>query len=98
MPAVLRFNSSADDGRLRRLAAALGFSTAQDLANGLEELLCKLDIPKVLKEHGVTLSALEPLTSEMIAPGRSDNNLRPATSDDISLMLGEYVPEFLGQT
>lgn len=98
MPAVLRFNLSADDGRLKRLAGALGFSTARELADGLENMLCQLGVPEVLKRHGGALPALDAMASEMIAPGRSDNNLRPATSSDVRAMLAEYLPGFLARS
>lgn len=97
MPPVLRFNEAADDGRLARLALVLGFASAGALADGVEELLRGLGVPQMLAGHGVALSTLESLTGGMIAPGRADNNLRPAGVDDVRGMLREYLPGFLLQ-
>lgn len=95
LPAVLRFNAGADDGRLQELARDLGFASTATLADGLETWLREMGIPALLTRHGVTPGKLIPLVPEMITPGRADNNLRKAEGDDIAGILANYLPAFL---
>jgi alcohol dehydrogenase len=95
MPAVLRFNSSSDDGRLVALAAQLGFASTAQLAAGLEELLQACEVDAHLAAGAITLARIAGLDSEMITPGRSDNNLRLVSGDDIRGILADaagYLP------
>jgi len=95
LPAVLRFNAVADDGRLQELALDLGFTSAATLADGLESWLKEMGIPALLTRHGVTPDKLISLVPEMITPGRADNNLRRAEGDDVAEILRNYLPIFL---
>lgn len=80
MPAVLRHNLTADDGRFVQLAQALCGADA-----GHEELIAKLDglcgvlsVPERVREYIPSFDALEQLADSMYTPGRADNSLAPA--------------------
>lgn len=83
LPELARFNSAADDGRLRDLALALGLRDAAALAAGLEALLSNLRVPDLIRSYVQPVGSMLDLTSQMIAPGRADNNLREASVEDV---------------
>jgi phosphonate metabolism-associated iron-containing alcohol dehydrogenase len=84
LPALLRFNAEADDGRLADLARALGFKHIEEMAAGLESVFHKLEFAAsfraCLPNDGQVLELLD----EMVAPGRAENNLKKAGPEEIS--------------
>lgn len=95
MPAVLRFNASADDGRLAALATQQGFSSVGQFCTALETLLIRCGLDGQLARRGIAAVRLAELVPEMFNPGRVDNNLRPAGAAEIQAILtdaGSYLP------
>jgi alcohol dehydrogenase len=87
LPALLEFNAQADDGRLADLARALAASDVRTLAQQLTALFRVLGVDDLFRRHvGDRTRALD-LISEMVTPGRADNNLREASARDISPIL-----------
>jgi alcohol dehydrogenase len=91
MPAVLRLNRSADDGRLQRLEATLnhGQSLSLSLQDRFEQLHVSMDVRDRVKAQVPVLSDLTALVSEMFTPGRADNNLAPIDASVIERVLIE---------
>lgn len=95
MPAVLRFNASADDGRLAAVATQQGFGSIELLCAALESLLTNCRVAGFLTGQGLSSVGLEKLVPEMFHPGRADNNLRPAGLSDLHAILQQaaiYLP------
>jgi hypothetical protein len=82
LPAILRAWASKDDGRLQRLAVALGERGPMGLAERVERLLRRCGVPSVLAQAGVTVQALRALADEMITPGRGDNTFVACSTED----------------
>src|SRR5690606_29734625 len=89
LPALLRFNAEVDDGRLARLAADLGHRTVFALGDTLSELLRTVGAVKELARFVVSMDQLVSLIPEMHTPGRADNNLRLATSEDLEAIIAD---------
>ena len=87
LPALLRFNAEADDGRLQDLARALGCATVEELAAQLEMLLRELDVAASIRACMPQDADAMALVGEMLTPGRADNNLRPASTVDVGHLL-----------
>lgn len=88
MPAVLRYNLKADDGRfLMWTRRWLGTSELAKLIAIFDELHCKLKVRERVKAKIPNLRELLALKEEMLTKGRADNNLRPI--DDITPILLE---------
>lgn len=93
LPALLDFNTQADDGRLLTIARILGFSSIASFHASLTTLLEQLGVSKMLNAYIPSPAALLPLVGEMFTPGRADNNLRPATGTDIAAIIRHSFPE-----
>lgn len=91
MPAVLRHNLKADDGRFGRLATALAGKGASFMAlvDSFDALHAELHVGTRVREMIGDLSALLPLASEMLTPGRADNNLADVDSTLVSSILSQ---------
>ena len=87
LPAILRFNSEADDGRLHELAIALRMNSIGELHEYVTRLLNGLGVPEMLERSIRCAKKLEELVPEMLTPGRSDNNLRPIDHNSVSEIL-----------
>jgi alcohol dehydrogenase len=83
LPALLAFNASADDGRLADLARSLGYAGANELARGLTDLFERLGVDGYLAKYLPDRASVMALSDRMFAPGRSENNLRQASEDDV---------------
>ena len=78
MPAVLRHNLTADDGRFRRLAAVLcpeGAESNEELLDLFDMLNEKLQVAEQVREMVGSLNATIALRDEMFTPERADNAL-----------------------
>ena len=93
LPALLRFNAEADDGRLAELARALGFEGIEEMAAGLKRVFHKLDFAASFRacvpDDGQVLGLLD----EMVSPGRAENNLRKAGPEEISSIVRAALEE-----
>jgi alcohol dehydrogenase len=95
LPALLEFNAVADDGRLDELARTLGCSEPQQLAMNLRALFRQLGVNRYLSKYIPDRSALQDLSDQMFAPGRAENNLRPATEEDVRSLLADSSDAFI---
>lgn len=76
MPAVLRHNLRADDGRFRQVAQAVtGSPDVQALVARFDELHAVMRVRERVREKVPSLQALLALEDGMFTPGRADNNL-----------------------
>jgi len=97
LPALLRFNAKADDGRLLNLSNALGYSSIDGLIEALSKLCNELDVPSYLFKNVPHIDQMLEILNEMFTPGRADNNLRSATVDDVKkIILNFYKREGSG--
>ena len=95
LPAVLEFNAGADDGRLAHTAAVAGCGSIAGLRDRLVAALDAVDMDGLLRAHAIDGARLQAVASEMIHPGRADNNLRPAGLAEVRGILaatGRYLP------
>jgi alcohol dehydrogenase len=83
LPAILRFNAETDDGRLKQLATHLGYTSIDELADVLKDLLMDLGVPRIFSAHISDDEQALALTPDMLTPGRADNNLRSASLDQV---------------
>ncbi len=91
LPAILRFNSDVDDGRLHELAIALKFVSVDELHLHMTQLLDGLGVQEMLKRYVDSVDQLKELVLEMLTPGRSDNNMRPVEYDDLMGILEQSI-------
>jgi alcohol dehydrogenase len=91
LPAILRFNSEVDDGRLAELSAELGVGKISNLEKLLVDRFESLNLSEYLGEFDLTASRLTDLSTEMVNPQRSDNNIRPLDADSIDHVLTDTV-------
>ncbi len=84
LPAVLRFNADHAAEGYDRLAKAVG---ADDLADWVEGLNRRLDLPTGLREMGVAETDLPALAADAAADHLSETNPRPATAADYEAIL-----------
>jgi alcohol dehydrogenase len=87
LPAILEFNIAEDDGRLADVASYLGLASVQALHEALRRLLQSLGVSQALRQYIPSQAALLDLAPRMLTPGRSDNNLRAATVEDVRRIL-----------
>jgi len=87
LPAILRLNSEVDDGRLHQLAVDLGRASVDELHAYVTGLLDSLCARKMMAGRVESIKQLEQLVSEMLTPGRSDNNLKVAAYWDLAAIL-----------
>ena len=87
LPALLRFNAQADDGRLMQLARATGESCLEALAQQLETLYLQLDLAAYVRSYIPNSREVMSLVGRMFTPGRADNNLRDAEQSDMTTIL-----------
>ena len=90
MPAVLRHNLTADDGRFGRLANVLypqGSGNHQELLHLFDKLNEQLDVAEQVREMVSSLNALTALSEEMFTPGRADNALASVTYEALTRIL-----------
>lgn len=83
LPTILRFNAESDDGRLKQLATHLGYTSIDEMAESLNDLLLELEMPQFFSAHIPDDKQALALTPDMLTPGRADNNLRSASVDDV---------------
>ena len=78
MPAVLRHNLQAEDGRFAHVAQMLtGKPDLDGLITCFEQLHADMQVHEQVAVKIPTLDALLALEGEMFTPGRADNSLQP---------------------
>lgn len=90
MPAVLRHNLVADDGRFRRLAALLapgGEGDTEGLLQRFDALNHQLDVSGQVRAAVGELEALLDLRDEMFTPGRADNGIAAVDHEAVQRIL-----------
>lgn len=89
LPALWRFNLSADDGRMERLAQTLRFSTPAALGDALDDLLIQLRVHRWLRAYVGSFEELSALAQGMLTPSRAENNLRQTDLPQVVALLAE---------
>ena len=87
LPALMRFNHEADDGRIESLAWALGYHDVEALAAAIEDLFEDLGVAGYLKRWIPDADAALKLSERMYTPGRACNNLRGASRQQIEALV-----------
>jgi len=87
LPALMKFNAEADDGRLHDLASALNCEDAGGLRSLLMRLMEDVGLTALFRKYVLQPADCLELVGEMFTPGRADNNLRPASVADVTEML-----------
>ncbi len=91
LPAVVQFNASAEsihkDKRLERMARAMGLASSGDVAEALQEMNKRLNLPTGLKDMGVTSTMFPKIIQGALADHCHKTNPRTATPEDYADML-----------
>jgi alcohol dehydrogenase len=87
LPALMKFNAEADDGRLHDLARAVGHADVEDFSDSLAESFAELGVAELFRRHVPGTDAVMELASGMITPGRADNNLRAISVNGVVELL-----------
>ena len=93
LPAVLRFNESADsviaERRYARMRRVMNLPENADLAQALFDMTARLGLPTGLKQMGVDASMFDKVVQGALADHCHRTNPREATADDYRRMLSE---------
>ena len=88
LPPFIRFNSGAmAPQKERRLLDALGAVSMCDLADSVERLQAKLDLPAKLGEVGIGTNEISQIVANGFRPDRMANNPRQVTAEDFTMLL-----------
>lgn len=88
LPALLRFNADVFGVvKMQGLVGELGIQTISDFGIQLENLLPTTKVKKYIHAYMNDVSLILPFASEMVYPGRSDNNIRSASVSEIEKIL-----------
>ena len=83
LPAVVRFNSSAEsvqkENRLNRMAQVMGLSSGADIPEALKDMNARLGLPTGLKAMGVTASVFDDVITGALADHCHKTNPRIAS-------------------
>jgi hypothetical protein len=93
LPAVLRFNESADtvvaNRRYARMRRVMNLPDHADLAQALHDMTARLGLPTGLRQMGVDESAFDKVIKGALADHCHKTNPREASADDYRRMLTE---------
>ena len=89
LPALMRFNAGADDGRLLHLARSVGYEDVDAFSRGLDELFQALEFPRFLASYIPNQAEALMLSEKMFTPQRANNNLRTASKTQVERILTE---------
>jgi hypothetical protein len=91
LPAVLRFNASAEsmqkDRRLDRMARVMGLASGNDIPEAIQAMNARLGLPSGLAAMGVTPDLFERVIAGALADHCHKTNPRIATAEDYRAML-----------
>lgn len=89
LPALLRFNAEADDGRLVQLSRSVDCSDPRQLISRLFDLFAFIDLGSLIRRYVADPTGVIQLVDEMFAPERANNNLRHVDVSDIRVVIDE---------
>ncbi len=93
LPAVVRFNATADsvrqDRRLERMAQAMGLASAADIPLAIRDMNARLGLPTGLGAMGVTPAMFPRVIEGALADHCHKTNPRLASAQDYEAMLAE---------
>ena len=93
LPAVIRFNASADsiqkEERLARMAQAMGLDSGTDVATAVKAMSTRLGLPTGLRELGVTEAMFDKIIHHALLDHCHKTNPRIASAEDYRQMLAE---------
>jgi 4-hydroxybutyrate dehydrogenase len=91
LPAVVRFNAQADsvkkDKRLERMAHAMGLGSGGDVAEAIEDMNARLDLPQGLAAMGVRSDQFDAIIKGALADHCHKTNPRIASVQDYQEIL-----------
>lgn len=91
LPAVIRFNSSAEsmqkERRLQRMANAMGLASGSDIADAIKDMNARLNLPTGLAALGVQSAMFDKIIAGAMADHCHKTNPRLATEDEYREML-----------
>ena len=91
LPAVVRFNASAEsvqkENRMARMAYAMGLTSAADIADAITDMNARLSLPSGLAAMGVSPEQFDPIITGALADHCHKMNPRIASRDDYHSML-----------
>lgn len=96
LPALLKFNSAFDDGRLVDLARRLDYESIDHLAAGLLDMFQRLEVGRYLATYLPDRDSVLALSSQMFAPGRAENNLRQGSEDEVRALICDSLDSLWG--
>ena len=92
LPAVVRFNASADnvvkEKRLERMARAMGLASGSDIPDAIRDLNARLGLPSGLAAMGVERAMFERIVTGALADHCHKTNPRIASADEYRGLLG----------
>ena len=92
LPQLIRYNSGAmDPGKEKVLLDNMEFRTMNELADAVECLKEKLQLPVRLRDLGIRQAALSTIVANGFRPDRINNNPRAIKSSDFKRMLEEIL-------
>ncbi len=93
LPAVVRFNAVAEsvqkDGRLQRMARAMGLGAAGDIPEAIRDMNARLGLPAGLGEMGVQQDWFDKIITGALADHCHKTNPRLASADEYRQMLAD---------
>jgi 4-hydroxybutyrate dehydrogenase len=91
LPAVIAFNRAApsmqEDGKLERIAQALGLASADEVGPAIRAMTATLGLPRGLAELGVTREMFPRIVAGALKDHSHKTNPREASGDDYLAML-----------
>ena len=91
LPAVVRFNASAEsvqkENRMARMAYAMGLNSASDIADAIKDMNARLGLPTGLGAMNVSSSQFDQIIAGALADHCHKMNPRLASADDYREML-----------
>lgn len=94
LASVLKFNVTADDGRIKNTIIDLGYDCIDQFEKKIFSLFIELGGLIIMKKYIKNLDDILSLTNKMITPERSNNNLKKASQGDISIIVKETLHNF----
>ena len=91
LPAVIRFNAQADtmvkDDKLARMAQAMNLPAGQDVADAMQALTKRLNLPTGLGELGITSAMFDDIIKGALADHSHKTNPIDASANDYRQLL-----------
>ena len=96
LPTLMKFNAEADDGRLHDLARAIGHADTEAFSDDLSARFAELGVAGLFRRYVPSSDAAMELASQMITPGRADNNLRSVSVEGVADLLAASLEQVGG--